>query len=71
MTGRIDMGRKRIYSDEERRRRHCDASRRYRQKNAEKVSAYNRKWKEENREYYREYCREYLRMWRLRNKRGY
>jgi len=62
------MPRKRIYSDEERRRRHCEASRKYRAANPEKVAAYNKKWKLEHWEYYREYNREYLRRWRLNKK---
>ncbi|MBD2866532.1 MULTISPECIES: hypothetical protein [Paenibacillus] len=64
------MPRKRVYSDEERRKRHCEASRKYREANLEKVSAYNKKWKAENWEYYSEYNREYLRRWRQRKKMG-
>ncbi|MDF2717761.1 MAG: hypothetical protein K0R28_4686 [Paenibacillus sp.] len=64
------MPRKRIYSDEERQNRHREASRKYREANLEKVSAYNKKWKVENWEYYREYNREYLRRWRQNKKSG-
>lgn len=64
------MPRKRIYTDEERQKRHREASRKYREANLEKVTAYNKKWKVDNWEYYREYNREYLRRWRQQKKIG-
>lgn len=64
------MPRKRIYTDEERQNRHREASRKYREANLEKVTAYNKQWKADNWEYYREYNREYLRRWRQSKKTG-
>ncbi|TNJ66730.1 hypothetical protein FE784_09190 [Paenibacillus hemerocallicola] len=64
------MPRKRIYTDEERQNRHREASRKYREANLEKVTAYNKQWKVDNWEYYREYNREYLRRWRQSKKMG-
>ncbi|MDF2715635.1 MAG: hypothetical protein K0R28_2560 [Paenibacillus sp.] len=64
------MPRKRIYTDEERQNRHREASRKYREANLEKVTAYNKQWKADNWEYYREYNREYLRRWRQSKKMG-
>ncbi|MEF3302261.1 hypothetical protein [Paenibacillus sp. GYB003] len=64
------MPRKRIYTDEQRLERHREASRKYREANLEKVTAYNKQWKIDNWEYYREYNREYLRRWRQSKKAG-
>ncbi|RKN85674.1 hypothetical protein [Paenibacillus ginsengarvi] len=64
------MPRKRVYTDEQRLERHREASRRYREANLEKVTAYNKQWKMDNWEYYREYNREYLRRWRQTKKTG-
>jgi len=58
------MARKRIFSDKERKARHCEASKQYRKENPDKISKANREWKQEHPQAHRQHSKN----WRARHR---
>lgn len=54
------MPKKKYFTEEERKAAQREASRRYRQKNKEKIAAYNAEYRKNNKEYYTQYNAEWL-----------
>lgn len=54
------MPKKKYFTEEERKQAQREASRRYRQKNKEKIAAYNAEYRKNNKEYYTQYNAEWL-----------